>query len=126
MRHRPVFHHTRRPSSMVPGHFPINRNTTPSRNRDKAERAAGDWEKKLRSGIVIVPSKITWEEFRNRYEAEKVSTLAEKTKLSTITALNHLERILNPDRICKLTPAVMSHFQAEIRKPRVVVQEGGK
>ena len=31
-------------------------------------------------------------------------------------ALDHLERIVNPDRLAKLTPQVMSRFQAEARK----------
>ena len=31
-------------------------------------------------------------------------------------ALDHLQRLVNPDRLAKLTPQVMSRFQAEARK----------
>jgi integrase len=59
---------------------------------------------------------VTWPEFRQRYEAEKLATLAPKTQDTGRTALNHVERVLNPDRLAKLTTANMSRFQAELRQ----------
>ena len=47
-----------------------------------AERAAGELEKELRAGEGVSPSKITWAEFRQRYESEKMVTHAQKTQVS--------------------------------------------
>jgi len=58
---------------------------------------------------------LTWKDFRERYEEEKLATLADKTFLSATSALNHIERVLNPDRLSKLTAATMSQFQAKLR-----------
>ena len=65
---------------------------------------------------------MTWAEFRKRYEAEKLASLGEKTQQTAATAMNHLERVTNPDRLCKLTTATLSRFQAELRKPYEVVR----
>lgn len=90
---------------------------------DEAEaiKAAGKWEDELRSGRYQAPSRMTWAEFRRRYEDEKLSNLGEKTRQTAGTAMNHIERILDPDRLSKLTTAALSHFQAELRKPYKVV-----
>ena len=82
----------------------------------EAIKAAGKWEDDLRTGRYQAPSRLTWAEFRRRYEAEKMATLAEKTQFSMRSSFNHLERILNPDRLAKLTAEVMSTFQAKLRK----------
>jgi integrase len=82
----------------------------------EAERLAGELEKELRVGRYTPPSKLTWAEFRKRYESEKLSALSPKTAISFKTAANHLERVLNPDRLVKLTAQTMSHFQAKLRE----------
>ncbi len=89
----------------------------------EAERAAAVLQDKLNSGQYQAPNRITWAEFRQRYEAEKLSGLATKTQQTARTALNHVERVLNPDRLAKLTPATMSKLQAELRKPYTVTRE---
>jgi len=81
----------------------------------EAERRAGELQKELRLGRYAAPSKLTWADFRQRYEQEKGPALSPKTQAAFRTAANHLERVLNPDRLCKLTPAVLSHFQAKLR-----------
>ena len=45
-----------------------------------AERAAGEWEKELRTGRYQSASKLTWREFRQRYEAEKGPMQSVKTQ----------------------------------------------
>jgi integrase len=81
-----------------------------------AIKAAGKWEDDLRTGRYQPASRLTWTEFRKRYEAEKLTTLAEKTQVSMRSSFNHLERVLNPDRLAKLTAQVMSRFQAKLRE----------
>jgi integrase len=81
----------------------------------EAERLAGELEKELRVGRDASPSKITWQEFRKRWESEKGTALAVKTRHAFKSAANHLERVLNPDRLCKLTAAALSIFQSKLR-----------
>ncbi len=82
----------------------------------EAERQAGELEKQLRAGRYAAPSKLSWADFRKRFESEKGSGLAPKTLLAFKTAANHLQRVLGPDRLVKLTPAVLSRFTAKLRE----------
>jgi len=82
----------------------------------EAERQAGELEKELRAGRYAPPSKVTWADFRKRYEAEKGAAQAAKTRETFRSAANHLERVLNPDRLVKLTAAALSRFQAKLRE----------
>jgi integrase len=82
----------------------------------EAERLAGELEKELRAGRYAPASKVTWEDFRKRYKAEKLPGQSPKTRGAFATAANHLERVLNPDRLCKLTAAVLSRFTAKLRE----------
>ena len=84
-------------------------------DEEKAIGAAAVWQDELNTGRYQAPSRLTWAEFRKRYEDEKVSTLAERTKGSVQSALNHLERVLNPDKLAKLTTATLSRFQSSLR-----------
>jgi len=81
-----------------------------------AERKAGELERKLRAGASLCPGNVTWTKFRERYEAEHLSTLAERTQNAAATAMNHLERVIKPKRLSSLTASVMSRFQSELRK----------
>lgn len=93
----------------------VSRSTKSVKRRD-AERQAAQWEKELREGKYHRPDRTTWEEFRQRYEDEKLSALSLNTSEATSAAFNHLEKIINPERLSALTPAVLSRFQAELRK----------
>jgi integrase len=95
-------------------------------DRRQAERAAAVWQDELNSGRYQAPSRLTWAEFRRRYETEKLPALAPRTQTTVAQALDCLETIINPDRLVKLTAAVMSRFQAELRKPREVVRRKKK
>ena len=87
-----------------------------TRNEREAERAAAVWQDELNCGRYQAPSRLTWAEFRERYEAEKLATLARGTQHVVRSSFNHLERVLNPDRLIKLTTATMSRFQAKLRE----------
>ncbi|MEZ6044934.1 MAG: hypothetical protein R3C11_05015 [Planctomycetaceae bacterium] len=50
------------------------RSTGTNRKRE-AERIAAKWEAEVREGRYKMPSRITWKEFRDRYETEHVSGL---------------------------------------------------
>ncbi len=81
----------------------------------EAWKRAAEWEAELLAGEHCPPSKVTWQAFRQRYEAEHLATLGDKTKQSTGYALDRLERQLNPDRLCKVSAAALSTFQAKLR-----------
>ena len=89
--------------------------TSGTRTRREAERAAAVWQDELNSGRYQAPSRLTWAEFREQYETEKLSTLAERTQATAGIAMGHLERVLNPDKLAKLTTATLSRFQSKLR-----------
>ena len=90
--------------------------STGTRVRREAERAAAKWEAELQEGRYQQPSRISWQEFRERYEDEKLSSLADNTAGATTTAFNHLERVINPQKLITLTSTVLSRFQAKLRQ----------
>jgi hypothetical protein len=85
------------------------------RARQAAEKEAGKWEDELRSGRYQPPSRISWDEFRDRYETEVLPSLAEKTGSMFGTVFNLIESILSPAKLADLTASRLSHFQAELR-----------
>lgn len=89
--------------------------TTGTTSRREAEKRAAQWEAELREGRYHAPSRVTWEEFRQRYEAEHLSGLALKTQQTGRGALNHLERVLSPKQLEAVTSAAISRFVATLR-----------
>ncbi len=87
-----------------------------TRNRRKAERAAAVWQDELNSGRYQARSKLTWASFRKLVDDQKLLAMPEASQEAYRVALDHLTRIISPDRVAKLTPQVMSQFQAKARK----------
>jgi len=85
-------------------------------NQRKAERLAGELERELRAGSTLIPSRITWAQFRERFENERLSGMPDSTAAQYRAALNHVERVLDPDRLCKLTTQAVSGFTASLRR----------
>jgi len=88
-------------------------------NEKDAWKAAAKWEEELRAGKYVSPSKITWKEFRQRYERERLASQSVSARKSTGTAFNLVERVLSPDRLAKLTTATMSKMIAELRAEKM-------
>ncbi|MCG2683984.1 MAG: site-specific integrase [Planctomycetales bacterium] len=84
-------------------------------DRREADRAAAVWQDELNSGRYQAPSRLTWAEFRKRYEEEKLAAMPDSTQTAYRVALDHLERTVNPDRLCKVTAPVVSRFLAKLR-----------
>jgi integrase len=87
-----------------------------TRNRRQAEKEAAKWEEDLREGRYNRGTKISWADFRERYEDEKLASLADATETAAASAFNHLERVIGPRRLADVTSDVMSRFQARLRK----------
>ncbi|HBO44379.1 MAG TPA: hypothetical protein DD670_10690 [Planctomycetaceae bacterium] len=82
----------------------------------EAAKEAGKWEDELRSGRYQAPSKLTWAEFRERVEAEKLAAMPKGSQEQYCGALSSFERLVGPDRMTKVTPRLMSRYQAEARQ----------
>src|SRR5258708_40366965 len=61
------------------------------------------------------PCRITWDEFRQRYDDEKLASLSANSREATNAAFNHLEAIVNPHRLSALSSEQLSLFQAGLR-----------
>ncbi len=90
--------------------------TNRQRDRDAAQQEAGKWQAELRDGRYSAPSKTTWADFRERYEAEVLSSLAETTDKKVAGVFNSVEAILNPARLIDLTASRLSGYQAKLRE----------
>lgn len=86
------------------------------RERTEAERKAAQLEADLREGRYAEPSKITWEVFRDRYDAEVLPGLAPTTRKKVDAVFNLLEAELFPKRLRDLTAARLSHLQKRMRE----------
>jgi len=93
---------------------PVKRTAGTSLRREAVKRAA-QWEAELREGRYNSPSKITWDEFRARYEAEHVPSLAAGTAVKIDSTFSLVERLLDPKRLRDLSPARISYFQSQLR-----------
>jgi integrase len=83
-------------------------------NRKDAGKAAGKWEAELRGGVVQ-PSKVTWAEFREKYESEVLTSLAWTTDLKAQGRLNAVEKYINPLRLRDVTAERLSYLQSKLR-----------
>ena len=80
-----------------------------------AERFAGKLQRQLTEGTYKAPSKVTWADFRQRYTAEHLSSLAIATKKKAIATLNAVERLVDVKRLASLDGNVISQFQQKLR-----------
>ena len=88
----------------------VKKSAGTSKMKEARDRAAV-WADELQSGRYAAPSKLTWEDFRTRYEAEVVPGLAKKTEAMIGTVFNAVERITHPNRLADLNAAKISVFQ---------------
>jgi len=88
--------------------------TSGTTRRREAERKAAKWEAELREGRYQKPSRITWQEFRERYEREHLASLSEKTLNANDAAFNHLEREIDPKMLESLNSEQLSRFQRKL------------
>ncbi len=84
-----------------------------------AVKAAGKWEAELREGRYRPAARITWADFRERYETEVLASLAARTDEKVGYVFDSVEEILNPERLASMTSERISQYQAKLR-------EGGK
>ena len=92
------------------------RQSTKTSKRREAERKAAKWEEELRAkGDVRRYGRLPWSEFRELYEVEALTALAETTDVKVCGVLNMLERFLSPRRLCDVTADALSRYQQYLR-----------
>lgn len=84
--------------------------------RREAERVAAVWEAELKEGRYKSPSKVTWDEFTERYDREALSGLADRTGRKVWGVFGLVSEILKPRRLAEVTTERISHFQTVLRE----------
>lgn len=84
-------------------------------DEDAARKAAGKWEAELREGRYKSPSKVTWADFRERYETEVLPGLSEGSWGKVFATFNDIETHTPIERIMSLTPERISQWQQKLR-----------
>lgn len=87
--------------------------------RREAERFAAKLEKQLEEGGGLT-ERITWAEFRQRYETEVLPGRALKTRQKMRSTLNAVENLIDPKYVMAMTAAQVSRFQAKLRETGVL------
>lgn len=90
--------------------------STKKTNRRDAERVAARWEEELRNNQGKPDGRILWREFREIYERERLSGLAEKTRKKNNGVLNTIEAIIGPRRLRDIGSQQISTLQAKLRE----------
>src|SRR5262245_55860582 len=88
--------------------------------REKAAQAKRvDLESDLNNGRYREASRMTWERFRELFEAEYVAALRENTRKNYTKALDQFEAACNPRAVGKITVRTVSAFAAALRSADV-------
>jgi len=89
--------------------------STGTRNKTEAIRVAAKWEAELQEGRYKSPSRITWDDFRERYESEAMPALARGTWCKVISVFNSIEKLAPVNRMAALTSEHISKWQGALR-----------
>jgi integrase len=91
------------------------RDTGLARDRKEAEAKARELEEQLRGGAAAIPSEMTWETFRERYEREHVAGLAKETAAKIGVVCGYVETHIRPVRLHDVTDERISRLVAVMR-----------
>jgi integrase len=86
---------------------------------DEAETARADLEYELNNGRYQEASRMTWERFRELFEAEHLPGLRPKTRRAYQNVLNSFEQVCRPSRLKKISERTMSLFVSGLRNMKV-------
>lgn len=92
--------------------------STGTANMKEAVKIAAKWEADLQAGRYKPASKVTWTEFRERYENEVLTALADNTALKVSGVFNAVEELIGVDRLAKLDANQLSRFQKRLREEK--------
>ena len=86
--------------------------------KKEALKIAAKWEAELQEGRYKSPSKVSWAEFRHRYEDEVLASLAPATALKVSGVFNSIEALIGIDKLAKLDASQISRFQRRLREEK--------
>jgi integrase len=81
-----------------------------------AEMKRTELEYELNHGLHKEASRMSWEKFRELFEAEYVSGLRLNTRICYGDTLNQFEKLMNPGRVSAISERTVSAFAAALRK----------
>ena len=96
--------------------------STGTANMKEAIKIAAKWEAELQEGRYKPASKVTWQEFRERYETEVLASLAPATELKVSGVFNAVEELIGIDRLTKLDASQLSRFQRRLREEKKLAE----
>jgi len=102
------------------------RRSTGTTKRKEAEKIAAKWEAELQEGRYQKISKLSWEEFCERFELDGTGGLKASTVAGYMQSLAAFRRLCHPRGVFDLTTAKMTGFTSELRKPRTIKIGKGK
>jgi len=95
------------------------RSTKQTTLRDAERTAAKLEEELLGGGSAIDPAKVTWKDFRTRYEKEYASQLGQRTLEKIATAFNSVEKQLAPAWLARVDADFISRYVGLLRKEQL-------
>jgi integrase len=115
-----VQHFADRPHLMLQWHDPETgkrkSKSAGTANPKDAEQARADLEYELNNGLHAEPSRMTWERFRDLFEAEYVAGLRPDTRHNYKMTLDAFERLCHPKQLRSVSERTVSAFVAALRR----------
>jgi integrase len=93
-------------------------------NEEAAEKKRADLEYELNHGLHAEPSKMTWEQFRELFEAEYVAGTRMKTQETFRSCLDRFERLANPRQLRSINERTLSGYLKAMRAEPVADRVG--
>jgi integrase len=117
-----------RPHLMLQWHDPVTgqRKSRSARtcNPLEAEKARADLEYELNHGLYLEPSRMTWERFRELFEAEYLAGRRAGTREKYRQVFDRFERLASPQTLRGVNERTLSAFAAAMRKEKQLGRGG--
>jgi site-specific recombinase XerD len=91
---------------------------------EKAEEKRGDLESDLNNGRYQEASRMSWETFRERFEADYVAGARPNTQVGYRNTMDLFERFCKPGRLSAISERTLSAFVTGMRKEPTRKREG--
>lgn len=109
-----------RPALQLQWRDPVDgqRKTRSARTSDleQAERARADLEYELNHGLHVEGARVSWQRFRELFEAEYLPGVRPGTQRAYANIFDHFERISAPTSLDAITARTLSQFVAALRE----------
>lgn len=90
-------------------------------NRKLAKERAIEWQTELRNGLYKEPSRLTWSEFRERYDREYMQCELKSTSQDRVHAtFNVIESLMAPSRLQQITSQWVTQFRLKASEGRSI------